>query len=100
MGKGKKQQSGEQMDLIDVQPENAKAIIAEAKRYKVAQSARLKAGQAEAASKEKVLALIKKADLQRLKDGTIHFKCDGFDITVTPRDELVTVKEANESKTG
>ena len=100
MGRKKKHASREQMDLIDVQPENAKAIIAEAKRYKAVQAERLKALEAETASKEKVLTLIKKANLQRLKDGTIRFKHDGFYITVTPRDELVTVKEAKETKGG
>jgi hypothetical protein len=87
---------GEQMDLIDVQPENAKAIIAEARVYKKAQETRLRALAKETASKQKILSFVRDANLQRLDDGSIRFKADGFDITVKPRDELVTVKEKEE----
>lgn len=92
----KKTTSGEQMALIDVAPENAKPIIAQARRYKLVQAERLQALAKETASKEKLLALIKEAKLQRLQDGSIRFKCDGFEISVTPRDELVKVKEPQE----
>jgi hypothetical protein len=86
-------EAGEQMDLIDVAPANAKPIIAEARAYEAAKRARLKAGAEETARKEKLLTLIKQANLQRLDDGSIRFKARGFIIKVTPRDELVTVTE-------
>ena len=37
--------------------------------------------------------MVKDAGLKRLDDGTIRFKVDGMLITVTPRDELIRVKE-------
>lgn len=86
-------ESSEQLDLIDVQPENAKAIIAEARVYKKFQAARLNALAKETEHKAKVLNLVKEAKLQPLNGGVIKFKYDGFEISITPRDELVKVKE-------
>ena len=91
-------QQGAQMDLIDVSPENIKAIVAEAKRYKVAQQQRIQFGNKEAESKQKILALLHDAKLQRLDDGKIRFQHDGLNITVTPRDEKVTVKLEDEEE--
>lgn len=90
--------AGEQLDLIDVAPENAKKILGVAKRYRAAQTQRLAALESEVAEKQKLLELIKEANLQRLEGGKIQFRCDGLIITVTPRDELVKVKDENESE--
>ena len=89
-------EQGGQMDLLDVSPENIKAIVAEAKRYKAAQQQRIQFGNKEAESKQKILALLHDAKLQRLDDGKIRFQHDGLNITVTPRDEKVTVKMEDE----
>ena len=83
----------EQLDLIDVQPENVKEILKVARSYKEYQQARLSVLKKEKDQKQKVLDLVNKAKLQPLEGGVIRFKCDGVIISVTPRDELVQVKE-------
>lgn len=86
-------EAGEQLDLIDVAPKNAKPIMAEARIYKRLMLVRKKAGDKEVAQKAKVLSLVKEAKLQPQEDGIIKFSYDGFTIKITPRDELVQVTE-------
>lgn len=88
---------GEQMDLIEVGPKNAKVIIEQAKIYKAALAKRLKSLATEVAAKEQLKSLIKAAKLRPMEDGIIRFRVDGFLITVEPRDEKVTVKDEQES---
>lgn len=95
-GAGEESTSGEQLDLIDVTPEHGKAILAIAKDYKKAVSARMRAGEKEVDLKGKLLELIKKENLARLENGSIRFRLDGIIITVKPRDELITVKDESE----
>lgn len=96
MAKTKINETGEQLDLIDVAPKNAKAIVEAARLYKKFQATRLTALGKEIEQKHQVLTLVKVAKLQPLNGGKIRFKYDGVIISVTPRDELVTVKdEAN-----
>ena len=99
-GRPKKEEAvaGEQLDLIDVAPENAKEIITAAREYKAAQVKRIAALEREVERKQELLSLVRDANLQRLKDGTIRFRLDGFLITVTPRDELVKVKQEEETE--
>jgi len=84
---------GEQFPLMDVAPENYKDILHHTKRYKAAQTRRIKALDEEKAEKRKVLELVENAKLQRLADGSIKFRCEGYQITVKPRDELIQIKE-------
>lgn len=86
-------ETGEQLDLIDVAPENEKAIVAQARIYKKAQKVRLVALKNEVEQKQKVLALVKEANLTPLKDGVIRVKCGEFTISITPQDFLIKVKE-------
>lgn len=89
--------TGEQMDLIDVAPQHLAEIKPIARKYRAAVKRRMKAGEEEVQLKQEILALIKSENLTRLPDGSIRFKCDGMTITVTPRDELVKVKEEGDS---
>lgn len=89
--------SGKQLELIDVAPKNAEPIIEAARLYKKVQSARLKALAQEVELKDKIRQLVKKAKLQRLKDGVIRFTYDGVTVCITPQDEKVTVKEKTTS---
>ena len=92
------QESGEQLDLIDIAAKNAKPIIKAARLYKQFQLARLGALKKEIEQKQKVLELVRAADLQPLAGGKIRFEYDGVTISITPRDELVAVKEMVESE--
>ncbi len=85
--------SGEQLDLIDVSPKNAKPMIEVGRLYKKAQKARLKALAEEIRLKEKIRQLAKDAKLQRLENGVIRFEYQGVEICITPQDEKVTVKD-------
>ena len=85
--------TGEQLDLLDVGPENSKEIVKQAKHYKTALSRRIEALQEEVTAKEKLKALIKEANLKPMDDGKIRVHVNGYTITVTPRDELIQVKE-------
>ena len=83
----------EQLELIDVSPENMKEIKPAATAYQKAKSARINATVKEVETKTKLLGLVKAAKMKALDDGVIRFRCDGLLISITPRDELVKVKE-------
>ncbi len=89
----KEKPEGEQLDLIDVHPAKARLY----KEYQFTGQkdyrCRLAALKKEVEQKQKVLELVKAAELQPLEGGIIKFEYDGVIISITPRDELVKVKE-------
>ena len=89
----KEVEKGEQLDLIDVAPENAGQILEAVKIYKKYQAQRLKFLEKEVEAKQEILDLVHKSGLKRLDDGRIKFKCDNFVITVEPADEKIKIKE-------
>lgn len=86
-----KNEGDEQLELIDVAPENLKKITPIAKAYRKAMRERMAAGKEEEVLKTQLQQMIKEANIQRLADGRIRFHVDGLLITVTPRDELIQV---------
>ena len=86
----------DQMDLIDVSPKNKKAMLKIAGEYKECQRQRIRFLKEEIERKTKLLGLIRDAKLQPNEDGVISFRLDGVKITVTPRDELLRVKDEAE----
>jgi len=93
MAKKKGKKKGEQLELIDVQPENVKHIIEVARTYKKSMARRLKELADETKLKHKIIELVDAANLQPLKGGVIRFECDGVEISITPQDRQVKVKE-------
>lgn len=85
--------SGEQLDLIDVTPENVKEIKELLHPYKKVQAKRIAALNKELELKDKILSLIKAANLEKLPNGSIKFRCEGMIITLKPTDEKLTIKE-------
>ena len=84
-------ETGDQMNLIDTQPENAQKILAAAGRYKKAQKKRIAALADEKKAKQEIINLSDEAHLQPLDGGVIKFKVDDIEISITPRDKLVKV---------
>ena len=89
----KKGKGGEQLDLIDVHPKEAKPIIEAARRYKKYQKIRLENLAKEIAEKGVIKDLVRKAKLPTLPNGKIKFTYDNVMVEITPRDELVRVVE-------
>lgn len=95
MAKNKKQ--NEQLDLIDFRPENIKEIIKCAKEYRETVTSRIQWLEEEKAQKAKLLQLVRDSGAKPVDDtGKILLVCDGLKITVTPRDELIQVKDKTE----
>lgn len=88
-----KTEKGDQMQLIDVHPKKAKPIIVQAKILKKLQIARASAQDKENSQKAILLNLIEEANIQRLPNGKIKFTYDGVTITVTPKQESISIKE-------
>lgn len=91
----------EQPYLIpDVLPENAKQICKVAIEYREAMQARQALSEIQHEHKATLLSLVKDAKLKPADDGTISFEVDGLRITVTPRDELIRVKDSSGDEAG
>jgi hypothetical protein len=97
-GRPKKVRTDETLNLMDVGPANAKEIVRVAKQYRATEEERLEALAQETKLKERLLSLIRASGLKRLEDGTIRFTCEGLLIKVTPRDDLVQVKNEKSSE--
>lgn len=97
MAKKTDPEPGEQLDLIETQPENAKAIQRVARAYKKAQRERTEALEEEIRQKEKLLAAIKEAEIVPDTDGNFSFRVGKMKIKVKHRDELVQVKEEEDT---
>lgn len=85
-----------QLDLIEVGPENAKAMKPVIRKYKAAVMERTSWLAEEKKQKVKLLAMVKEAGLQPDNDGVIQFSLNGIVVKITPRDELVQIKTPNE----
>lgn len=92
--KPEKKEAGEQLQLIDVGPENLKEILASVKIYKGHQKIRLSSQKKEIAEKQHVHELVTAAKLQPLSDGVIRFECDGKIVEIVPRDEVIRIRDA------
>ena len=86
-------EKGDQLDLIDINPENAREIVKVARSYKEYQTARIKAQKGEEQQKQRVKDLVEEADLKPIEGGKIKFNYDGYTISLTPRDVLVQIEE-------
>lgn len=84
---------GEQLQLIEVGPENLKVIAKETRKYRALVDERLIILKKEVKQKDKVKALVKEAELQRLKDGRIQFEVGDEIICLMPQDDLITIKK-------
>lgn len=85
--------AGEQLELIDVGPENLEKIGPHARKYKSAQKKRLTALDEEVKEKNIIKQLVHESGLKRLPDGSIRFRCEGMRIEVIPTDEKIKIKE-------
>ncbi len=93
-----KPEPGEQLDLIDVDPTNAKVLKRIATKYKSAMKARQQALAEEIKLKHDLIDAAKNAGIQADSDGKMKFSVDKeIEISITPRDELVKVKFVEES---
>jgi hypothetical protein len=70
-----------------------KKIMPVAKEYERVKMDRCNLTVKEKELKTQLLSLIKESGVKPLADGSIRLCADGISITVTPRDELVKVKD-------
>ena len=84
---------GEQLYMLDVKHPAASKIKRIARAYKKVVRERVEMTGQEVELKRKLLEAVRETDIKPNADGVIEFKCDGVKVTVTPRDELVRVKD-------
>ncbi len=98
MARRKKAKSGEQLDLIDLTPENAKPLKRAIRLYQEAQAEGKEWKDEEKLQKQRILGLVKEAGLRPDADGVIQFRLQGITIKITPRDSLIQVKVEGDSE--
>lgn len=91
--KRKADAGGEQLQLLETAHPMAKKIIDTARKYKRLVRERSEILRDEVKEKEKMKALVRETDLKPDADGVIEFRCGKVVVTVTPRDELIRVKD-------
>ena len=91
--KAESQQTGEQMNLIDVGPKNLKKIAPHARKYKAAMNERVAALAIEVAEKQIIKDMVEESGLKRMPDGSYKFHCEGLKIEIIPQDEKIKIKE-------
>lgn len=91
MATRRKTTNEEQLDLIEVGPENEKALKRAARAFKAAQAERKAWGDEEEKHKNKIVELVHEAKLKPDAEGIITFTLGNFTIKVTAR-ELVNVR--------
>jgi hypothetical protein len=91
--RGRKQK---QLELIQTLPDNVQEIVDVALEYKDCVTTRTGILKKEVELKNQIKEMVHKAGLQPLKDGVIRFRHNGVLISVTPRDELIKVKEVED----
>lgn len=84
---------GEQMDLLDVGPENLELMKPVARRCKVAEKKRAKAVDEKKKAEAEIVELVKDAKLKPNAQGNIEFVVDGLRVKVKPHEWKVTVSE-------
>ena len=85
----------EQLDLIDVQPENAAEIAKYAGQYREVVARRIKLAEKEVDLKQKILRLFDDGNVQRLDKGKRKLKVGHFMIETEPKEESVKVREVD-----
>jgi len=83
--------------LFETLPEELKGVAEIAKDYKKVQAQRIAALNEEKNLKQQILDAVHEADIKPV-DGKVTFTVEDIIITISPRDELVQIKEATTPK--
>lgn len=94
----RKAEKGKQLALLDLTPESLAALEPVVREYQDALVNRLAWLKDEVNHKQKILGLVKDACLRPNADGVIKFELDGNIVTITPRDELISVRPPKKEK--
>lgn len=85
-----------QLDLIEVGPENAKALKRAANAYVKAHDSQLAAKLIADGKLDTLMQRVKEAELEPLADGTIKFRVGGMVVKVGKPTSRLTIKNADE----
>lgn len=85
--------NGEQLQLLEVSHPSAKKITSIARAYKKIVRERVELTSEEVELKGKLRQAVRETDMKPDAEGIITFKCGKITVTVTPRDELIRVKD-------